>query len=672
MIKGMVQAALTGLMGCTVAAAWALPTNVTVTPPTGARFISGQKFDLRVEGKGTGPFSATLAIDGNPVTFTSGAQNTSTTDGISSAGYGGFNRRGYSLSMAGTHTITASFTDSTGTVNVSSKISILNVSGNRRPAKNIIICLGDGMGAAHTTAARIVQYGVTAGRPNDFLNIQKFPGTGLVATHSLNSIITDSAPGMSCYVSGNHNFNGQEGVYPANVTNPFYAPRVEYLSEFLHRTKGTSLGLVSTADIEDATPAANAVHTTARGNGTGICDQYLDESNNTGLAVLLGGGRRWFLPATNASSSRTSGTDYPDLPADLKTGWNITTTGATDVNRNLIQDFMNAGFSYTATYNDPADTYPLQSILNGSVSTPNKLLGLYGYGNMNVALDKLAKRRGALLEGAATYAVDDYAASYQPMLPEMTEAALKVLSKNTNGFVLMVEGAHIDKQSHYMDADRAIMDTIEFDKAVKVCKDYADALGDTVVIVTADHECSGFALIGALSGGIANLKTLASDVATTDPAVQPNRQKVVGVYDAAAFPAYTIAADGYPASMNIDGKLLVGFGGNADRYEGWLTKPQPIIDSLLPTNLINNLTTLGYPTRNVVAPRQSKTTDPFGDSRGFFIRGQAAGVDQAVHTATEIPIYAYSSGSRAFQLFYGVQENTDVFFKLMSAALGGY
>ena len=271
---------------------------VTVTPATGARFAVGQKFDIRVEGKGTGPFSATLSINNGsgtvPLTFTSGAQNTTTTDGITSAGYGGFNVRGYSIATPGTYTLTATFTDATGTVTQNSQIEVSDVRGNRRPAKNVIIMLGDGMGIAHTTAAQIVKFGVTAGHPNDKLAMQQFPGTGLVSTHSLNSIITDSAPGMACYTSGNHFNNNQEGVFPANVTNAFFAPRVEYLSEYMHRTKRTSLGLVSTADVEDATIAANAVHTINRGAGQGICDQYLDESDwqgtgtfGTGLSVLM-------------------------------------------------------------------------------------------------------------------------------------------------------------------------------------------------------------------------------------------------------------------------------------------------------------------------------------------------------------------------------------------------
>lgn len=320
------------VIGC-ACVAYAAPTEVSVTPPNGARFLPGQRFDLRVEGKGTGPFSATLSIDGVQQAFTSGAQNSNTTDGISSAGFGGFNLRGYSNTHPGTHTLNASFTDSTGTVNVSAQFTIVDLEdflksadgdGRGGPIKNIIILVGDGMGVAHRTIGRLARYGVTAGTPDGFLAMDKFPGTGLITTHSLNSIITDSAPGMGGYVTGNHSKNGQEGVYPANVTNPFFQPRVEYLSEYLHRVMGKSLGLVTTADVEDATPAANAIHTGNRNNGTGIVDQYLDESDwqgtsrfGSGLSVLLGGGRRWFLPSAAFGSSRTAGTDYASLPSDL-------------------------------------------------------------------------------------------------------------------------------------------------------------------------------------------------------------------------------------------------------------------------------------------------------------------------------------------------------------------
>ena len=650
----------------------AAPGSVTLVPSEGARFLVHQRFDIRVEGQGTGPYSAKLWIDGHRATFTSGTQGTTTTDGISAPGWAGFNLRGSSLNHKGWHTLTAELTDATGTTTTTSRIQVIDPfdggKGERKLTKNIVIMLGDGMGVAHRTAARLVRYGVTAGNPNGRLEMEQFPGTGLVSTHSLNSIITDSAPGMACYTTGNHAFNGQEGVYPAHVTNPFFAPRVEYLAEYLHRTKGTSLGLVSSADLEDATPAANAVHTANRNNGTGIVDQYLDESDpsnskayGTGLRVLLGGGRRWFLPSTTLYSSRTAGTGYAGLPADLITGWNLPATpaGQGSPTRDLIAGFKGTGFAYASNNTE------LNALLGAQ--TPDKLLGLFGYGNMNVALDKIAKRRGVLPADASTFAVDDYMAPDQPMLDEMAEAAFKVLSRNHDGFVLMVEGAHIDKQSHLMDADRAIGETLEFDRAVGVARRWADKLGDTTVLVLADHECSGFSLIGALSlsGGISALKSLPSDSASLSPSVIPARQNAVGTYDLAGFPSYRILADGYPATMDIDNKVLVGFGANSDRYESWLSKPTPVIDSLLPSAFKGSggiLGQKGYATipelRNI-------------DKDGFFIRGQLNGEGQAVHTAADIPVSAYSTGSKAWLRFIGSQRNTDVFFQLMKAALSG-
>ncbi len=648
----------------TLAGAAAAAPSVTVTPPQGARFFPGQRFDLRVEAKGTPPFSATLTVDGAPRAFTSpadAATPSASTDGISKPGYGGFNLRGFSLDQPGKHTVSATVTDATGSARASQSLLVETLRGQESDGKirNVIIMLGDGMGTAHRTAARLVRYGVTAGDPNDYLHMDKFPGTGLVSTHSLNSIVTDSAPGMACYTTGNHARNGQEGVYPANVTNVFYQPRVEYLSEYLHRAKGTSTGIVTTADLEDATPAANAVHTGDRNKGQGIVDQYLDERDNTGLAVLMGGGRRWFLPSTTSGSSRSAPTagstpGYDSLPADLIAAWNTPGTSTNDPARDLTSEFRDAGFEYVQT---------AAELTSAAGRAPKKLLGLFGYGNMNVALDKIARRRNAQVSPV----VDDYHAPDQPMLDEMTDAALQVLSRNRKGFVLMVEGAHIDKQSHLMDAERAVGEVLEFDRAVGQAREWADRLGHTLVIVVADHECSGFSIIGALQGGVAALRALPSDAAVSDPAVAPARQNVVGTYDAAGFPRYDIQPDGYPASQDIDGKLLFGYGASADRYETWLGKPQPVIDSLLPSGIKSELKAKGY----VGEPAQRGTKGSLEDQNGFFLRGQAGGVTNAVHTASDIPISAYSSSGNAWTRFVGVQRNTDVFFKLMSAVLAG-
>lgn len=644
-----------GALAAFTGAAQAVPT-VSVTPPDKSRFLTGQRFDLRVEGKSTsGITAATLTVDGTPVSFSS--------SDVFTGGGTGYNLRGYSNNTPGVHTLTATLTDSTGTAAATAQFQVISPNGGRRPAKNIIIMLGDGMGAAHRTAARVVMGGYQPNLSTPALNMDQFPATGMIMTASLNSIVTDSSPGMACYSSGSHANNGQEGVYPATFANPFAQPRVEYLAEYMHRLQGKNLGLVSTADIEDATPAANVIHTGNRNAGQGICDQYLDEAGNSGLTVLMGGGRRWFLPSTSFGSSRSGSNDYAALPADLTAAYNIP-AGTIDPNRDLIGDFQKSGFSYVDT-----NTSLNAAFAGGKV--PAKLLGLFGYGNMNVALDKIAKRRNPGVPGV----VDDYRAPDQPMLDEMTTAALKTLSANSpNGFFLMVEGAHIDKQSHLMDADRAIMETVEFDKAVGVARNFATQVGDTVVIVLADHECAGFSIIGALSGPTgtagsqANLRSLPSDRGATDPATTPARQIVVGTYDAAGFPNYNILADGYPADTDIDGKLLIGYGANGDRYEGWLTKPLPVIDSLLPNSIKAELAAGGTGTGQKYATRADQRAE---SALGFFLRGQVPG-DQAVHTATDIPISAFSSSSRASDQFVGVQQNTDVFFKLARAAFGGY
>jgi alkaline phosphatase len=92
------------------------------------------------------------------------------------------------------------------------------------------------------------------------------------------------------------------------------------MGEYLKRTQGKSLGLVTTSDVFDATPAAWATHTQSRGAGTGICDQYYDDRNLNGLTVLMGGGRKWFLPRTEPGSQRSNNSDYI-LPEDIVAGW---------------------------------------------------------------------------------------------------------------------------------------------------------------------------------------------------------------------------------------------------------------------------------------------------------------------------------------------------------------
>jgi hypothetical protein len=136
---------------------------------------------------------------------------------------------------------------------------------------------------------------------------------------------------------------------------------------------------------------------------------------------------------------------------------------------------------------------------------------------------------------------------------------------------------------------------------------------------------------------------------------------VVGNYDAAKFPAYTNSTDGFPATTDIDNKMLIGYGANADRYETWLSNSKPTQDSQQP--FVKAGTNNPYPALSAYPANPSVRNS----STGFFITGQVPG-DQAVHTATDIPLSAYGLGAA---LFTGVMDNTDVFFKLAQASLAG-
>ncbi len=650
--------------------AFAAPTISRLTPPSElfasgnaapviSRFLAGQRFDLQTTVRpdsGQTITSVRFQVDGTVVATVSpgvaGTTSMVSATAIQAAAPGAVaaSVRAYSNQRPGLHTLQVTATQSDGaTVSATGNFEVVPVAPGLGKVRNVIIMLGDGMGAAHRTAARIVSKGYTQGKAKGMLAMD-MPVTGMVMTASLNSIVTDSAPGMANYVNGNKAVNNQEGVFPDDTIDAFDNPRIEYLSEFLHRLKGTSLGIVTTADVFDATPAANAVHTSNRGNGTGINDQYLDDRGLTGLKVLLGGGRKWYLPnasnsvspqSANGSQRRTS-TDYV-LPGDIVTGWGAA-TGALDNNRDLIADFQNAGFTYA----------PDKSALDYAPNT-KPLLGLFAFSNMNVAKDKTDGRRGT------STVVDDYGFPNQPMLDEMTAKALDVLDRNSpRGFILMVEGASIDKQAHLMDSERWILDTIEFDRAVQVAKNYTSTHPDTLVIVTADHECSGAAIIGASTVTNAVLQTKSGTAGL---------QGVVGLYDAAGFPRYSIAADGYPQTTDIDFKMLIGYGSNTDRYENWQTNPLPIHDTQQPFEQAAPLSTYPgiNPSDGQTGPSTALNRPQRDQSGNFFITGQIPG-EQAAHTATDIPISAYGRG--AF-MFTGVMDNTDVFFKLGQAALGG-
>ena len=649
-------------------------TRIRIMPADGAVLAAGQLFDIRVEATADGtepPTRLKVLINGKDVTSGNvlapgaggerGAGGTGTDSSVTStadragraaANTTNFLLRRFSVSAPGAVTIEARTADG---ASAQSKLTVERWGGPAasRRARNIILLLGDGMSAAHRTAARIVSKGLRNGKAAGHLAMDTLDVTGLVMTSSLNSVITDSSPGMSSYVTGQKGANNQEGIYPDNTADAFDNPRVEYIGELLRRTRGSgfNVGIVTTADVTDSTPAANAVHTSDRFAGAGIAAQFFDERASNGVSVLLGGGARHFMPK-DAGGERGDG-------------------------RKLADEFTAAGYQRVSTATE------VKTLIGGK-SAPAKVLGLFHPSHLPVAFDKVgAGKYSAELAEARNAAYRD-----TPMLDDLARLAIKSLaSSSPRGFYLMIEGASIDKRAHASDAERTIWDVIEFDRAVAVALEFArrtnsdaDTTNDTLVIVTADHETGGLALVGVGNERYdpERLGRAVRDYAAVfrfDPDQQLN-----------LFTNYSTDANGYPEDPDPSRKLLLGWAAAPDRYENWISnRLQRETSSVSPGP---PRTSVANAARDGDLPTSDNATVDGKHVPGFLVPGViengATGCPEDVkcpadtgsyphtitgHTATDVPLSA--SGPGAWQ-FTGVYENTDVFLKMLRALSGTY
>jgi alkaline phosphatase len=620
-------------------------TTIRIMPPDGGVLAAGQRFDIRVEATGTtgtAPSGLRVWVDGQEWTTRNdvGAQ-----DGAA-AGTTNFLSRRFSSIKTGPLVIRATTSDG------ASAESRLRVEAWAAPARrgqprarNIILFLGDGMGAAHRTAARIVSRGVHNGKAAGRLAMDTLEVTGQVMTGSLNAVVTDSSPGMAAYVTGQKNANNQEGVFPDNTADYFDNPRIEYLGEMLRRTRGPgfNVGIVTTADLTDSTPAANAAHTSNRFAGPGIAAQFFDERQTNGVTVLMGGGANHFAP-------KAAGGTRPDT-------------------RNLVEEFGSAGYQAIRTGTD------VRGLLEVGRPAPKAILGLFHASHMVVAFDKVGAGRYSdelALEKNAPY-------RDTPMLEDMTRLALKSLSAHSPaGFYLMVEGASIDKRAHAADQERTIWDTIEFDRAVAAALEFATITNgdrnpdnDTLVIVTADHECGGMSIIG-----IGNEHYLPS-------AMGKAVRDYAGVFrflpeQVLPFtPNYVVDERGFPVDPNPSRKLLLGWSAAPDRVENWTSDRVQTEAAVLEKKDDGRLVAVANPARakdgeipgfvvaGTIENGETRCPNPTGCPADTASNGHTF----AGHTATDVPLSATGPGSWQFT---GVYENTDVLLKILRAAAGTY
>lgn len=494
--------------------------NVRIRLPERFRVLTDQLFDLRVEATDLADLNANVSIKVNGKTVTGAlpapeiaTDNDTAPESLDKS----WTYRSLSLSSDGVITVEATVEGVTATTRIG--VQEFKLSHGK---KNILLFIGDAMGTAYRDLGRIVAKSTgnrfREGFFDELQEMDEMPVSGMVMTYALDRIVPDSANAATAWASGSKTIDGALNAFPDNDDHKFnnfliplqdrkqYAlnnPRVETLWEYLKRRHGYKTGIVSTADIADATPAGQAGHTITRSLLKDITRQYVDGAFTPGVAfdVILGGGKEHFISRTAANSGDT---------------------------RNLANELVAAGFTYVQTRTE-------LNALAGGNAAPGKLLGLFRPGNMNVAYDKLGLVRppGEPVPNFAGF-------TDQPFLEEMTAKAIATLSKDGRPFVLMVEGASIDKQSHPNHAAGQIWDTIELDKSIGVGREFAKGdSADNLVLVTADHDQS-IHILGLVD--------------TTVPGATENIRSTNGFFGLVGetdfFPDYENMANGYPSNSN--------------------------------------------------------------------------------------------------------------------------
>lgn len=374
-------------------------------------------------------------------------------------------------------------------------------------AKNVILLIADGLSMGHRTSARLLSKGVTNGMYNGRLSMDNLPYTAMLGTCSVDSIAADSANTASAYMTGHKSSVNALGVYADRTPDSLDDPRQETIAELLRRSTGKSIGVVTDAEIEDATPASVVGHTRRRADKAEIVGMFYDVRPD----VILGGGSAYFLPQSVPGSKRKD-------------------------DKNYVEMFQKAGYALATSNTELSNVMKEQ---------PKKLLGLFHTGNLDGVLDRKFLKKGTVSKFPD-----------QPDLTDSMRAALSVLSQNPEGFFLMLEAGLVDKYSHPLDWERAVYDTIMFDKVVAMAQDFCDKNPDTLLIVTGDHTHS-ISVIGTVD----------------DKRPGELMRDKVGIYAEAGYPDYKDEdGDGYPDKVDVSKRLAVFIGNYPDYYETYRPK----------------------------------------------------------------------------------------------------
>lgn len=493
----------------------------------------------------------------------------------------------------------------------------------QRKAKNVILFIGDGMTQAMITAARLIAHKTINGKYQSHMQLDQMDALGLQMTHSIDSIITDSANSASALYTGKKTSVDALGVWGDSSESPFDDPKAETIGELFRRRTGGPVGIVTTAYIADATPAAMCSHTRQRARAQEIVYEQLHNASALfpefdwptgcgGPDVLFGGGAEYFIPGEDSYN----GTDF-------------------------YKAFQEEGYQVVHDKTQLA-----------SADTAKKTLGIFTVGNLAKWVDRNVfpenlKGHGDHPSGDGSDAVD------QPGLKDMVTKAVDVLQARSGGegWFMMAEAASIDKMMHVLDYDRALGELLELDDTVRATIKHLEeigALAETLIVVTADHG-HGFDVFGG-----ADTEYLA---AQTD---DRKKRDAVGTYQNSGLSGYTVApgvlpnnqsvvygAQGpnFPVQWSPRYAFAAGTSATPDRRESYsINKGGPRVPAVEGDD------------------GQGYVANPKEHTHGFGVSGTIpTGNPTGVHSLQDVPVYAKGPGSEAFR---GVYSSVEIFFKI--------
>jgi alkaline phosphatase len=305
-------------------------------------------------------------------------------------------------------------------------------------ARNVIVLIADGCSAEQYTFARWFK-----GQPLSFDPIR----TGSVKTFVADSVVADSAPAASAFATGVRTSDKFISVGPhAKTTTGIPVPDADLqyrpLATVLEgaRLLGKATGIVATSRVTHATPAAFMAHVHDRG----MEDDIMEQAVHQGVDVVFGGGRRLLLPK-EAKGSRNDKED-------------------------LMEVLTARGYALAGSRDE------MERIPEG------KTFGLFAASHLDPEIDRPSSNPG------------------QPALEEMTRKAIALLSRDPDGFFLMVEGSQVDWACHANDPAHLLSDLLAFDRAVGVALDFARKNKGTLVLVLSDHNTGGFSIGNSATG----------------------------------------------------------------------------------------------------------------------------------------------------------------------------